>query len=160
MAIVVIGGHSRSVGKSSVAAGLIARLPERNWTAFKITQFGHGFCSANGEPCDCQTGDHTIAISAERIPLPAPTVRDFSPPARRDRFGCARVSVISRRRCRAFVKRSQAPRTLIFQSNSLPEYPGPISTGSPRLCDRGFQESARVFWILRTRCCCARRPFN
>lgn len=68
MAIVVVGGHSRSVGKTSVAASLIARLPERNWTAFKITQFGHGFCSANGEPCDCQTGEHTVAISAERDP--------------------------------------------------------------------------------------------
>jgi hypothetical protein len=68
MAIVVVGGHSRSVGKTSVAASLIARLPERNWTAFKITQFGHGFCSANGEPCDCQTGEHSIAISAERDP--------------------------------------------------------------------------------------------
>ena len=68
MAIVVVGGHSRSVGKTSVVASLIARLPQRNWTACKITQFGHGFCSANGEPCDCQTDEHTIAISAERDP--------------------------------------------------------------------------------------------
>ena len=43
MAVVVVGGHSRSVGKTSVVASLIARLPERNWTACKITQFGHGF---------------------------------------------------------------------------------------------------------------------
>src|ERR1700748_3593930 len=41
-------------------------MPERNWTAIKITQFGHGVCSANGEPCDCETADHTIAISEER----------------------------------------------------------------------------------------------
>ena len=47
MAIVVIGGHSRSVGKTSVVAGLIAALPELNWTALKITQFGHGICSAD-----------------------------------------------------------------------------------------------------------------
>ena len=47
-------------------AGLIAALPERNWTAFKITQFGHGMCSANGEPCDCETAEHTIAVSEER----------------------------------------------------------------------------------------------
>lgn len=32
----------------------------------KITQFGHGVCSANGEPCDCETADHTIAIGEER----------------------------------------------------------------------------------------------
>src|ERR1700751_3695770 len=68
MAIIVVGGHSRSVGKTSVVASLIARLPEFHWTAFKITQYGHGFCTADGAPCDCQTDDHTIAISAERDP--------------------------------------------------------------------------------------------
>jgi len=41
MAIVVIGGHSRNIGKTSVVAGLIAALPAYDWTAFKITQFGH-----------------------------------------------------------------------------------------------------------------------
>jgi hypothetical protein len=66
MAIVVVGGHSRDVGKTSVVAGIIARLPHLNWTAFKITQFGHGFCTANGEPCDCQMDEHTVAVSEER----------------------------------------------------------------------------------------------
>lgn len=66
MAIVVIGGHSRSVGKTSVVAGLISALPELNWTAVKITQYGHGICSANGEACDCATGDHSWAISEEK----------------------------------------------------------------------------------------------
>jgi hypothetical protein len=66
MAIVVIGGHSRSVGKTSVVAGLIAALPELRWTALKITQYGHGICSANGELCDCATSDHSWAISEEK----------------------------------------------------------------------------------------------
>lgn len=67
MAIVVIGGHSRSVGKTSVVAGLIAALPEYHWTALKITQFGHGICSADGKPCDCATmDDHFKALSDER----------------------------------------------------------------------------------------------
>ncbi len=66
MAIVVVGGHSRSVGKTSVMAALIHRLPQFRWTAFKVTQFGHGFCSANGEPCDCETDEHTLAFSTER----------------------------------------------------------------------------------------------
>jgi hypothetical protein len=63
---VVIGGHSRSVGKTSVVAGLIAALPEFNWTALKITQYGHGICSANGQPCHCATDDHTRAITEEQ----------------------------------------------------------------------------------------------
>jgi molybdopterin-guanine dinucleotide biosynthesis protein len=66
MPTIVIGGHTRNIGKTSVVAGLIAALSHLNWTAIKITQFGHNVCSANGEPCDCQTADHTIAISEER----------------------------------------------------------------------------------------------
>jgi hypothetical protein len=66
MAIVVIGGHSRSVGKTSVVAGLIAALPAYHWTAFKITQYGHGICSRSGQACDCATGDHSWAISEEK----------------------------------------------------------------------------------------------
>ncbi len=65
LGIVVVGGHTRNIGKTSVVAGLIAAMPERHWTAVKITQFGHGVCSANGEPCECETADHTIAISRE-----------------------------------------------------------------------------------------------
>src|ERR1700721_2909209 len=66
MAIIVIGGHSRSVGKTSVVAGLISALREFDWTAVKITQYGHGICSANGEACDCATADHSWAISEDR----------------------------------------------------------------------------------------------
>jgi hypothetical protein len=65
MALIVIGGHARSVGKTSVVAGLIAALPGYNWTALKITQYGHGVCSMDGEPCHCVTDDHSWAISEE-----------------------------------------------------------------------------------------------
>ncbi len=66
MAIVIVGGHSRNVGKTSVVAGLIAALPEFHWTAMKITQYGHGICSANGKLCHCATDDHSWAVTEER----------------------------------------------------------------------------------------------
>lgn len=66
MAVVVVGGNTRNIGKTSVVAGLIARLPEFRWTAFKITQFGHGFCTADGRPCACQTDEACVAVNAER----------------------------------------------------------------------------------------------
>jgi hypothetical protein len=66
MAVVVVGGHSRSVGKTSVVAGIIAALPELHWTAAKITQYGHGICSADGKECDCATDDHSWAVTEER----------------------------------------------------------------------------------------------
>lgn len=67
MAVIVVGGHSRSVGKTSLVSGLISALREFHWTAIKITQFGHGICSAHGEPCDCAPSDldHTFAITEE-----------------------------------------------------------------------------------------------
>lgn len=68
MSIIVIGGHSRSVGKTSVVAGIVSALPEYKWLAIKVTQYGHGVCSANGEPCDCQPGadEHEWAVTEER----------------------------------------------------------------------------------------------
>lgn len=65
MAVVVVGGHSRSVGKTSVVAGLISALPEFRWTAVKVTQFGHGIC-ANGSNCDCARDVHTHRIEEEQ----------------------------------------------------------------------------------------------
>jgi len=65
MTLIVIGGHTRSVGKTSVVAGLIAALRDWHWTALKITQYGHGVCSANGQACDCATADHSWAVTEE-----------------------------------------------------------------------------------------------
>ena len=91
MALVVIGGHSRNVGKTSVVAGLISALPELQWTAVKITQYGHGICSANGEACDCATGDHSWAITEERDRLPGSrTPHAFLSPELSGYFGRAR----------------------------------------------------------------------
>lgn len=42
MAIVVIGGHAKNIGKTGAVCGLISALPERRWTAIKITQHAHG----------------------------------------------------------------------------------------------------------------------
>lgn len=66
MALVVVGGHTRNIGKTSVVTGLIEALSDRRWTAIKITQFGHGICSVDGKSCDCATADHQFAVTEER----------------------------------------------------------------------------------------------
>ncbi len=69
--LVVVGGHSRNIGKTSVVAGLIRKLRDRRWTAVKITQYGHGVCSQEGEACGCETGtdaEHPFALSEEYEP--------------------------------------------------------------------------------------------
>jgi hypothetical protein len=63
--VVVIGGHTRNIGKTSVVCGVIRALPDWNWTAIKITQYGHGICSRDGEACDCLDPAHPIAVSQE-----------------------------------------------------------------------------------------------
>lgn len=54
--LLAVGGHSRNIGKTSVTAGLIRKLRDRQWTALKITQYGHGPCSHHDAPdaCGCE----------------------------------------------------------------------------------------------------------
>jgi molybdopterin-guanine dinucleotide biosynthesis protein len=66
MKLVMVGGHTRNIGKTSVVEGIIRATPEFNWTAAKITQFGHGVCSVNGETCGCAVAEHQFSISEER----------------------------------------------------------------------------------------------
>jgi hypothetical protein len=69
--LVVVGGHSRNIGKTSVVCGIIRHLPEFHWTAIKITQYGHGVCSHEGEPCECADPRHPVAMSEEKGTDPA-----------------------------------------------------------------------------------------
>jgi hypothetical protein len=64
--LVVVGGHSRNIGKTSVVCGIIRSLREFHWTAIKITQYGHGVCAHEGEACGCADPRHPVAMSQER----------------------------------------------------------------------------------------------
>ena len=146
MPLVVIGGHSRSVGKTSVVAGVISALREYEWTAAKITQYGHGICSANGEACDCATGDHSWAITEER---------DRSGDSDTSRFlaaGAARVFWIRTEQGRlaeampTFRKRLEGARNVIIESNSILKFLRPdlyLTVLDPSTAD--FKSSAREF---------------
>ena len=142
----VIGGHSRSVGKTSVVAGLISALPEFGWTAVKITQYGHGVCSANGEACDCATTDHAWAISEER---------DRSGESDTSRFllaGAVQVFWARTEQGRlaeampALRQRIAGARNVIIESNSVLKFLRPdlyLTVLDPATAD--FKNSAREF---------------
>lgn len=68
MRAVVVGGHSRNIGKTAVMAELIRALKPLGWTAVKITQYGHGICSLDGEPCGCAPTEHSFVLTEERNP--------------------------------------------------------------------------------------------
>ena len=40
--VIVVGGHSRNIGKTSVICGIVRALKSWNWTAIKITPHAHG----------------------------------------------------------------------------------------------------------------------
>ena len=63
--VIVVGGHTRSIGKTQLVCDVIAAFPEANWIAGKITQYGHGFCVKKGKHCDCAPAEHIVAISWE-----------------------------------------------------------------------------------------------
>ena len=42
MAVVVVGGGGRGVGKTALVCGVIAALPEMQWVAVKIAGHEHG----------------------------------------------------------------------------------------------------------------------
>jgi hypothetical protein len=146
MAIVIIGGHSRSVGKTSVVAGLIAALPEFDWTAVKITQYGHGICSANGEACDCATVDRCWAILEEQ---------DRSGESDTSRFlvaGARRALWVRTEQGRldeampALRQKMSAARNVILESNSVLRFLRPdlyLTVLDPATAD--FKNSAREF---------------
>lgn len=146
MPLIVIGGHSRNVGKTSVVAGLIAALPEYNWTAMKITQYGHGVCSLNGQSCHCATDDHTWAISEEK---------DRSGESDTSRFlvaGAARVWWVRTEQGRlaeampTIRRRLEDAKNVILESNSILKFVRPdlyLTVLDPANAD--FKKSAQEF---------------
>jgi hypothetical protein len=63
--VIVIGGHTRSIGKTQLVCDVIAAFPQVHWIAGKITQYGHGVCAQNGDNCDCAPTEHVCAINWE-----------------------------------------------------------------------------------------------
>jgi hypothetical protein len=146
MSLVVIGGHSRSVGKTSVVAGLISALAEFEWTAAKITQYGHGICSANGEACDCATGDHSWAITEERNRMGESDTSRFLA------AGAARVFWVRTEQGRlaeampTLRDRLKSARNMIIESNSIMKFLRPnlyLTILNPATAD--FKKSAQEF---------------
>ncbi len=144
--MIVVGGHSRNVGKTSVVAGLIAALREFEWIAAKITQYGHGICSANGKVCHCATSEHSWAISEEH---------DRSGESDTSRFlvaGAAKVFWVRTEQGRlaqampALLHRIKNARHVILESNSVLQFVHPdlyLTVLDPATAD--FKSSARQF---------------
>jgi hypothetical protein len=120
--LVVIGGHSRNIGKTSVVAGIIRALPHAEWTAMKITQFGHGICSASGTGCGCCLApEHPYAIAQERHAGDSDTGRFLAAGALRSYW--VRTATGQLANALPAVREVRATsRNLIVESNSIVEF--------------------------------------
>jgi hypothetical protein len=139
MALIVVGGQSRSVGKTSVVAGLIAALQQYQWSAFKISQHRHGPAAA----------DQAWAIDEEK---------DASGDSDTSRFlaaGAARawlVRVEAGKLAEAVPmirQRLAEPRHAIVESNSIMDFLRPdlyLTVIDPSAGD--FKASAQEFLVL------------
>ena len=63
--VIVVGGHTRSIGKTQLVCDIISAFPSAQWVAGKITQYGHGVCARNGDNCDCAPTEHVCALDWE-----------------------------------------------------------------------------------------------
>lgn len=82
MAIVVVGGSGRNVGKTALICGLIAALPEFAWIAIKITSHTHGPAQPIWEEIHAGQGTDTarfLAAGARRAFLITAAENDLSP---------------------------------------------------------------------------------
>ncbi|HEX5733930.1 MAG TPA: hypothetical protein VF131_13940 [Blastocatellia bacterium] len=149
MKIVMVGGHTRNIGKTSVIEGIIRALPGMNWTAVKITQFGHGICSINGEACDCAVTEHQFSISEERKKESGTdTARFLAAGARRSVWVRTRQGELFTALA-ALRKEIEGDEFVIVESNSLRRFMKPtlyLQVLDPFNAD--FKASARQFFDL------------
>lgn len=145
----MVGGHTRNIGKTSVVEGIIRATPELNWTAAKITQFGHGVCSVDGEACGCAVSEHQFSITEERQrDETTDTARFLAAGARRSLWVRTKQGELVTA-LPAFKKRIEGDEFVIVESNSLRRFMTPsiyiqvLDTANP-----DFKVSAQQYFDL------------
>lgn len=100
-------------------AGLIRSIRPPDWTAVKITQYGHGVCSLNGEPCECDPGEHGFLLTEERdLNGRRDTQRFLKAGARRSLWLRARQGQLPRA-YPALLRALHRDQWVMFESNSI-----------------------------------------
>lgn len=154
--LVVVGGHSRNIGKSSVVAGLIRRLRDQKWTALKITQYGHGVCSHHGEACGCETEpEHPFALSEEYEPSRTDSGRFLAAGAARSFWLRTPMGELARAKT-TLSKITASSGNIIIESNSVLEFVNPdvflmvldFSCGDFKPSSLRFMDRADAFIVI------------
>lgn len=151
--VIVVGGHTRSIGKTQLVCDLLRALQETNWIAGKITQYGHGVCARNGEDCDCAPAEHAAALDWEiRNDSGTDTARFLAAGAKRalwlrtkQGFLAEGLPLLRAALREAAQPADDQPGHLLLESNSLLQFCKPtlyLSVLAPELQD--FKDSAQL----------------
>lgn len=151
--VIVVGGHTRSIGKTQLVCDVIAAFPNADWIAGKITQYGHGVCAQNGDNCDCAPTEHVCALDWElHADAGTDSSRFLAAGARRSFWLRTKQGFLAEGLplLRAAVKEAQTTSygelpTLILESNSLLQFVKPslyFAVADPSKED--FKDSARA----------------
>ena len=151
--VIVVGGHTRSIGKTQLVCDVIAAFPAANWIAGKITQYGHGVCAQNGENCDCAPDEHICAIEWEtRADTGTDSARFLAAGAKRafwlrtkQGFLAEGMPILRETLAATLDAEGSEPATVIVESNSLMQFVKPslyLAVVDPQRED--FKESARA----------------
>jgi hypothetical protein len=151
--VIVVGGHTRSIGKTQLVCDVIAAFRQANWIAGKITQYGHGICAQNGDNCGCAPDEHICAISWEtRADTGTDSSRFLAAGARRSFWLRTKQGFLAeglpllRAALQETLNANDAePAPLILESNSLLQFLKPnlyFAVIDPAKDD--FKDSARV----------------
>jgi len=127
--VIVVGGHTRSIGKTQLVCDLIAALPEAQFIAGKITQYGHGVCAQNGENCGCAPDEHSSAFDWETdAGSGTDSARFLAAGARRAFWLRTKQSYLAegmpllRKALRDVENENSSPLNVIIESNSLLQF--------------------------------------
>lgn len=151
--VLIVGGHTRSIGKTQLVCDVISAFPRAQWIAGKITQYGHGVCAQNGQNCDCAPDEHICAIEWEaQSQSGTDSARFLAAGAKRSFWLRTKQGFLAeglplmRSALREVVGDSEdCPQALILESNSLMQFVKPslyFAVVDPARED--FKESARA----------------
>ena len=149
--LIVVGGHTRSIGKTQLVCDIIAAFPSAGWVAGKVTQYGHGVCAQNGNDCDCAPDEHICAIDwEERNDTGTDSARFLAAGAQRSFWLRTKQGFLAeglplfRNALSQFASRGELP-PIIVESNSLLQFLKPslyFAVVDPGKED--FKDSART----------------
>lgn len=145
MQTVVVGGHARKIGKTSVMAGLIRGLTSFGWTAVKVTQLRHGAAGLQSVSSGAASEEDYLLTEEQTAGGHGDTSRYLAAGAQRSLWLRVRQGTLQKA-IPALLEALGSDRFVMIESNSI------LSFLKPEVCVfvldsrvRDFKPSARRF---------------